>query len=380
MKRIILTSLSGALAVGALVAFQGCSSSEDPSTPTATKKPPARPSGPATTETGMKTFAVKQLLLGDAPRSGPPSSTAWKKFGYDLDGKYTSATSTDVCKVPPGGDKAAREDGDQGIDNSFGRNLISLITNLSPSAASDLNNQITGGQLTLMFSVTGLSDDPKQTATGLKGFLNAGAIFDPTGQKKPTFAPTEEWPVNPELLAGSDPASAKIQFSDAYVVNGTFVSGGSSQFSLSLGLGGQKLELNIYKAVATFEHSAPTTASNGVIAGLIKTDELITGLSKIAGQFDPKFCKAEELTTIVDSIKGVSDILSDGTQDTSKTCDAISIGIGFEATQIANPTKVAPPADPGPDPCKPKTDGGTDSGSDTGTPPQDAGTDAPTSD
>ena len=47
MKRIILTSLSAALAVGALVAFQGCSSSEETSTPTATKKPPVTPENPS---------------------------------------------------------------------------------------------------------------------------------------------------------------------------------------------------------------------------------------------------------------------------------------------------------------------------------------------
>lgn len=378
MNRIrtrFITSVQVGVGVGFVLAsvalFQGCSSSET-ETPGggATKQPPKRPSGPTTTETATKTFAVKQLFLGDAPRSGPPTNTAWKKFGYDLDGKISTKDSTDVCKLPPGGDKVYKEDGDQGIDNSFGHNLISLITSLSPSAATDLNASITDGNFTLMFSVTGLSDDAKQTATGLKGYLNAGGLYDPTGQTKPSFSPSEQWPVRQELLNGSDPASSRIQFADAYVVDGTFVSGGSAQFALTLGFSGQTLDLTIYKPIVTFDHSAPSAASNGIIAGIIKTEELINGLTKIAGRFNSKFCKQEELATIVESIRSVSDIMSDGTQDPSKTCDGVSIGLGFEATQIANPTKVADPTPPGPDLCSgAPADGGTDTGTaDTGTP------------
>lgn len=389
MKRTaVLTSLSASLLLATVLvtglANQGCSSDESSTTSATTKRPPTKPSGPATSDSSTKTFAVNKLFLGDAPRNGgPASSTAWKKFGYDLDGKITSSSSTDVCKLPPNSDRSYKEDGDQGIDNSFGHNLTSLITGLSKTAATDLQNQINDGTFSLLFTVSGLSDDTKQTATGLKGYLNAAATFDPSGQKKPAFTPTEEWSVRPELLTNpSDPTSSKVRFDDAYVASGTFVSAGSSSFTLTLSFSNQKLDLTIYKPIVTFDHASTTAAANGVIAGIIKTEELLSGLTSIASRLDKKFCNPNELVTITDSIRAVSDIMADGTQDPNKTCDGISIGLGFEATQVANPTKVAAAEQGGGDLCSGTPDGGTDSGSDSSTNTDsstgnDAGTDAP---
>lgn len=376
MKRTHLVSvLSVGVLASSLAIFQGCSSSSSDNTAAVvTKRPPTKPSGPATSDTSTKTFAVQTLFLGDAPRSGPASSDAWKKFGYDLDGKITTKDSTDVCKQASGGDRTTQADGDTGIDNSFGENLMPIINQVSPTAAADLNSQLAKGAFTLLFTVTGLSDDAAQSATGLSGFMNAGGAFDTTGQKQPTFTTADNWPVLPELLTNpADPKSSKIQFPDAYVSNGTWVNGSSDgKITITLSFGGQNLDLTIEKAIVTFDHKSPTGASNGVIAGLLNTEALISGLTTIAGRLSPGLCTGDGLKTITDKIRAYSDIMTDGSQDPSKTCDAITIGLGFEAKEIANPTLVAPPAQAGQDPCA-ASDAGTDgsvtvdSGSDAGT-------------
>lgn len=380
MKRThLLTVLSAGVFACSLAASQGCSSSTETAAANV-KRPPAKPSGPATTETSTKTFAVQTLFLGDAPRNGPGSTDAWKKFGYDLDGKVTTKDSTDVCKLPAGAQRIVKEDGDDGIDNSFGHNLLPIITGVSPTAASDLNKQITKGAFTLMFTVTGLSDAPTQTATGLKGFMSAGGAFDPSGQKSPTFTAGDDWPVLPDLLDNkSDATSSRVRFGDSYVVNGTWVNGSDAKITITLGFNGQNLDLTIYKAIVTFDHKSPDTAANGVIAGIINTEELISSLTKIAGHLSKDLCTGDQLKTITDQIRGVSDIMADGTQDPNKTCDGISIGLGFEAKQIMNPTKVSPPPDTNDNPCAPSVDGGTDGSTvqDSGNPPIDAGSDAP---
>ena len=49
-----------------------------------------------------------------------------------------------------------------------------------------------------------------------------------------------------------------------------------------------------------------------------------------------------------------SDILYDGTMISNasgQVCTAISIGLGFEATEIAPPTVIAPGSPQSPDPC-----------------------------
>ena len=55
----------------------------------------------------------------------------------------------------------------------------------------------------------------------------------------------------------------------------------------------------------------------------------------------------------------------------SVTCDAISIGLGFEADVIAQPTEIEPLGCPKPDPCD--MDAGP-STCDSGAPPMDSGT------
>ena len=44
-------------------------------------------------------------------------------------------------------------------------------------------------------------------------------------------------------------------------------------------------------------------------------------------------CNQAVFTSLITQIRQASDIMSDGTQDPRKTCDGISIGIGFDATQ-----------------------------------------------
>jgi hypothetical protein len=65
---------------------------------------------------------------------------------------------------------------------------------------------------------------------------------------------------------------------------------------------------------------------------------------------------------LAEQIEQMQDILLDGTNYAGVECDALSIGIGFNAKRIANPTTVL--ADPPPpiDPCTVTLDGGADSG------------------
>lgn len=371
MKLSRLTALTGA---GALLAatvftFQACSSDEESSG--SVGGPPARPDAPATTSTTVKTFAIKELLLGDAPRGGAQSTSAWKKYGYNIDGKVSTKSSTDTCKLPSGASKAVQEDGDTGIDNSFGANILPIILNTAGAEGpAKINEAIGKGDFTIQLTVKGLTDDAKQTNTGLTGYLNPAGQFDENGGA-PTFTTSDDWPVRPELLSSpSDPTSSKIRFDEAYIVNGTFVSGNKSEVQISLVFSGVALDLTVHSAVMTFDHTAPNKADNGTVAGVLDTNELIEGLRKVAGRISTSLCSGSAFDGIAQQIRQASDILADGTQDSGKECNGISVGLGFNALEVGNPTKVAPLGDPTDDPCE---GGGGDAGSDAG---GDAGGDA----
>src|SRR5262245_50566063 len=68
------------------------------------------------------------VLAASALRVGEGMNGEWKKFGFNIDGKVSTGTSMDVCKPNAGGNgNTAYPDGDNGIDNSFGKNVLPTI-------------------------------------------------------------------------------------------------------------------------------------------------------------------------------------------------------------------------------------------------------------
>ena len=328
-------------------------------------QPPTKPSGPVTTSPNVETFAIQKLQLGEADRNGVPGTAAWKAYGYNLDGKTTTKESVDVCTAAL---KTNQIDGNNGIDNSFGEVILPIVETAAslPTPSDTISQAIAKGSFTIQIQVTGLDDTPTQTATGLTGQLFASGAYDGAGA--PTFDPSTDWPVSGLLLNNpSDIKSgSKIKFTDAYVSKGTFVSGdlatGGITVAISLVFQGVPLTLSVNHAVITFDHTTVNDAANGTIAGVIDTEELITGLKSVAGRISASLCGGA-FDGIAQQIRAASDIMKDGTNVPGSKCDGISIGLGFVGKKIANPTKIA--SDDGavpPDPCA--TDGG---GTDTGT-------------
>jgi hypothetical protein len=360
-----MTVLGCGIGVAGALVFQGCSSSTDSGTGSTAEvgKPPAKPAtATPTTSTTEKNFALHTLLLGDIARGSTTQAptTAWKKFGYNIDGKVSTRESADGCKLVSGASKTVRDDGELGIDNSFGANILPIILNTAGAEGpAKINQAITDGSFTIMLDITGLADDPKQTATGLTGQLLAGGKF-PTG--KPTFTSSDDWPVRPEILSNkTDPKSSTIKFGDSYVVNGTWVNGTQSDVKIGIVFSGVPLDLTVHRAVITFDHVSPNHADNGTIAGVVNTDELIAGLKKVAGRISTSLCGGSAFEGIAAQIKQASDIMEDGTVGTATTeCNAISIGLGFTADVIGNPKSVAALGEPSADPCA----GGGDAGAD----------------
>jgi hypothetical protein len=325
--------------------------------------PPGAPSGPKTTSTSALNFAVHSLNLGDLnPKTGMPGdSTAWQSIGYNIDGLITTATSTNVCTIPmnktPCSTAACptQADGNGGIDNSFGGNLYDglLVASVDMMASTTINTDINAGKFTLMFDVTGLDSTATQTATGLTAQAFAGGAFPGT----PSFTAKDNWPI----LGGSGllsnmtaPFKSKIQFTDSYIVNGTWVSGSPTTIPLSLEFAGVTLTLDIIGAQVTFDHSMPNHAANGVISGAIDTTQLLTAIASIAGHVDPSLCSGSTLKTVEQTIEKFSDIVVNGTAVSNKagtTCNAISVGISFTADVIGQPKEIAPASCIKPNPC-----------------------------
>lgn len=336
-----LSLITFGLGVTAFGVTQGCSSDSTSSGgAVAGRQPPAKPSAAAANLGDERTFAVYSLQLGETDRAGVKSTSAWKDFGYNLDGLVTTKESADVCTRVKGAASTNQEDGKEGIDNAFGSIIIPFIDQLQANPSKTLSDNIQNGTFTILLTVKGLTDDPAQTNTDLAGEILIGGSFADGG--KPTFTKSDDWPYR---------ADPRVALPGAYITNGTFVNGAGTTVKLSLLIGGVSLDLSINKAILTFAHSKPDELSSGTIAGVIATDELLKGIEKVAGRLSTALCTGSSLESIKNSLKQASDIMVDGTNRPGVECNGISVGIGFTAKRIGPPKTLAKDEPAPPDPC-----------------------------
>jgi hypothetical protein len=256
---------AGAATLAAGLAYEaGCSSGPGGTT---AGLPPSPPTSGTTLPTGdTYTFALNALFLGEADRAGgAPSQSAWKSYGYNLDGKVTAKDSTDVCTLAAGAPKTNQVDGNNGIDNSFGSVILPIIQSAAslPTPSTTITQAIDKGDFTIQLQIKGLSNDPKQSSTGITGQLFASGAYD---NGTPAFDANTDWPVEPQLLkdGATIAGGSKITFGNAYVNNGTFVSGDltTGGITVSISLVFQGVPLTSTTPPTRTPPTAPSPASS----------------------------------------------------------------------------------------------------------------------
>jgi len=334
---MLRNSIFFGLTLGLSVAAFGCGGSDDDNNaatnpepteqPCDCGQPPEDPEGPAGDGDGV-VLAVNKLFLGDTDRNGTADPDAWKSIGYNLDNYKSTASSKNVCKPRAGAQPSIHVDGNDGIDNAFGKGILPAIALLADNPTATVNDEIADGSFTLMLKLdeVGTGDN----YSGIKASLYAGGNLE----AEPKWDGTDEWPVMPELLNGGDINSPKIVFTDSYVADRTWV-GKADKLDISIAIQDVSLTLTINHAVITMDlESGNSGAKNGTIAGILEVDQLLETISKAAPAIGGCDFDISQFQSVLDSLAQAADILADGTQDPSKTCNGISIGLGFEAKPV----------------------------------------------
>ncbi len=319
------------------------------------------PSPPQAGATGGRPhdYALRTLYLGDTDRDGSPSATAWESYGYNLDGLLTTPTSTDVCTLVAGASAQVQQDGDEGIDNSFGENLVPILQQTSSASPTPGNFPVP--LYTVMAWVVGFDDSAGNTtsAIGLSGALLSGADYEMWRDGGPGWDLTTSWPVLASSLTcpaagcapGTNPlVAARVQFS-AFQTKGTFVEETPGPLSLTLSIAGQPVAFPIEVTVVSFDPLQPGAVTNGILAGAIDTAQLVSSFRNLAGDVSTSLCMGTAFQAIALQIEQTSDIVLTGatvSNGPGRACNAISIGLGFDATEIAPPSQVVPDPDAGP--------------------------------
>jgi hypothetical protein len=267
---MLRTSLLAACAATSLAMIAvGCGSDAAPAA--LGRVPPPSPEGAAACAEAGSTQAMDTLFLGDTTRAGKPdANSGWKEFGYNLDGLTSTKTSTGLCKPRAGGSAATiYPDGTEGIDNSFGKNILPIIIGLSSDLSTKANESIQKGEFTIMLDISKLGRD----CTGAATKLYAGAtLVDASGTAiEPKWDGNDSWPISRELLENpADPTSSKISFPQAYIAGNTWVSGTKGTVTLQLTISGFTLALDITNAYVTLDLAdGNKSGTNGTIAGIL---------------------------------------------------------------------------------------------------------------
>jgi hypothetical protein len=268
-------------------------------------------------------LAVKELFFGEG------NSGEWKKVGFNLDDKVSTGNSVDLCKPnAEGSPQTAYPDGDEGIDNSFGKNLLPTILSLYPMWVTDINTGIQNGNFTALVKLMCLP--PAGDAPVLTTKLFGGTKLE----MAPKWDGTDTWPVEPGLLSDPmNPESSSIVFENSSVIGSTFDAGKNGTFILSVPIRTQtestSIKLTLYSARMTMTLSDDRkSATSGMIGGVLNTEEFVAEIQKVGYLLD--LCGNPLFDNLVTQVRQASDIMADGTQDPSKTCDGITMGLGFE--------------------------------------------------
>lgn len=284
-------------------------------------------------------FALTKLSFGEG------TNGQWKSIGYNIDGLVSDGSSTDVCLPNAGGSpNFAYPDGDDGIDNSFGKNLVPIILGLAPGWPDTVNTYLDEGFFNTMVKVYCIP--PTGNASGLTSKVFGGTALGST----PMYDGTDEWPVAPEILSDlQDPESSTLILENGTVTGDAYDSGDPATIILTIPIEFQDeitlIKLTLYKARLTMTLSEDRkSATGGTIGGVLNVGEVIDQLNKVA--FAAGVCSEPQYQTALTIVQQAADILTDGTQDPGVTCDAISFGVAFEMAEVQL-GPVGPPVVPG---------------------------------
>lgn len=297
---------------------------------------------------GEPVFAVTKLFLGDTTRDGVSSSIAWKQYGFNVDGLVSTKNSKDLCKPPKGGTPSGTyPDGDDGIDNAFGKTFIPIFGGLVAEPTGSLQEKLDHGMSRLLFLDETLPPGSEQGPHSTRAYRTTDLGHPPA------LDGSDSWLAAPEgLMNWTDLASSTSVFLTSTLQDNLWASGQGTTLEVPMLLGDEALMLSIRLPRITMRLTPGHEAAiEGQIGGVLDTEEFIAAFRKLAGNFDPGLCSGSTWDSVANQLRGTSDILADGTQDPNKTCDGISVGLGFTATK-ALLAGIGPASPPPPNPCQ----------------------------
>lgn len=284
--------------------------------------------------------------------------------GFDLDDENTHC------------DSGCINDGENGVDNRLGAVLDGISDSMGEDfdANSELEAQITEGDLLILFRITDICNYNRDGEVNLKGYI--GLDSDDPADPTDNFSGEEPFDIDSRSLAGAgtDIENPLISFPDGSIDRGQF-SAGPSIFNLDIPISDSTLALAIQETQlrADFDPEPADVGgkqlngglANGLLGGYVLVEDLAMALQDFAselGDIDP-----DTVMNIVVNQADIDHVPPGPTDDTCttnadcpvswRTCstegvcveppdklDAISLAIQFTATSADFTGNIIEPA------------------------------------
>jgi hypothetical protein len=313
----------------ALVAC-GHSTSDDVHRPPPVCTPSTTATYPATYPGGTA-LVVKTLYYGDADRDALTFEKydAWKRIGEDIDGIASVRGEDHGECTTRGAFNAAADDGEGGIDNAFAHLFVPYLELSLARPTQTVAARITAGDRAPMFLFGGWPRGADAKS------IEMGFAFADKADPAPSWNGSDT-----RHLAGAPATLFPSAFACGHEVDSGIA---SAPLMMELPIGPTAtIRFPLRHAHARMSISADgTTATNGVLSGVILAKDLEQAFRDVAGDLGLQ-CDSPAFDDLMEEIHTAPDILSTGRQDPYSVCDAISFGIGFDAV-AATPGGVASP-------------------------------------
>ncbi len=278
-------------------------------------------------------------VYSDRDRANNPDPNAWKGYGFDLDGQATTESSTNHCQPVAGANVAlVKTDGVGGIDNAFAAIIAPIIASFDtagkPGWVDNWNAGLEGGRARLLLrfpTPIPPSSDAATPAPLAAQIYSAGPVCADAPVMTPRLLPVDRASVQ------SDDVDRALNVAPAGTLTGdTWSSDVIDSVIVTVPIKSGSLPLHLRKVRISLQLAPDRkSATLGMLGGIATTDELAAVLRKNRGNISPLACLPGVFDSYEQKIRRASDIMADGTQDPTKTCDGISLGIGFDATEVA---------------------------------------------
>ena len=311
-----------------------------------------------------------RIRIGETDLAGTATMDAWQGFGFDLDGLCTnsktcpSVQNVQACK--PGSDQIPF-DGELCRDNTF--------ASLQPVAAAvpeigerfgiseaEFNCQLWRGSYTVIIRLSGYNGKADDPDVRVDVYISPGGEREQPwkcpaedfAERYPSWRQAEKFKIDPETFvepAGQDGEIPDSTVADphGYVRDGYLVFKAPDGAVVRLAGDGTryrgfalKTHKSVYSTRLERAQDGRWHMLDGMVAGRVVGKDLIASFRQIG------LCRGVGLDgfydSVVEYIEQNSDVLSDGTNDPERACDAMSFGIAFEGAQLTPgaPAKATP--------------------------------------